>query len=55
MSQPRGYSTQRGYVGFMPDGSWQLFETEGAYREFLFEEFAEMREAAEPVMELVAS
>lgn len=34
MSTPRGYNTQRGYVGFFPDGSWMLFVNQDEYEEY---------------------
>lgn len=33
----KGFYAESSYVGLMPDGTWQRFETEAAYKE-LYEE-----------------
>ena len=39
----KGFYTESSYVGFMPDGTWQRFETEEAYKEL----YEEVQNAAE--------
>ena len=36
-----GYTTSEGYLGRLPDGKWQLFETEEEYRTAYLEEKGE--------------
>ena len=33
MTQPKGYPTNYGWMGRMPNGTWQLFATEAEYLE----------------------
>ena len=36
--RPKGFSIPGGYMGLLPNGRYQLFETEGEYLDYIKEE-----------------
>ena len=45
MFRPGGYTTNQGFIGFMPDGSKMAFPTADEYYEYV----EELRESASPM------
>lgn len=37
MPKLKGYPVSSGYKGQLPDGSWQIFDTEGEYINYILE------------------